>query len=76
MEAAFNRCLPLCPKKLVYPEIYPNDCLYDDLDDLFSRLSAFSKNVPAVKEVVSSLKLDFSKYSAVNLLPQYVSLFK
>uniref|UniRef100_A0A0A9XQP4 tRNA-queuosine alpha-mannosyltransferase n=1 Tax=Lygus hesperus TaxID=30085 RepID=A0A0A9XQP4_LYGHE len=76
MEAAFNKCLPLCPKRLVYPEIYPNECLYNDSEDLFTRLAAFSRNVSAIKEVVADVKLDFSKYSAVNLLPHYVSLFK
>ncbi len=43
MEAMYAGCMPLLPRRLVYPEIIPSDlhkrCLYDSPDDLVDRLS-------------------------------------
>lgn len=42
MEAIHAGCMPLLPRRLVYPELIPvafhDRCLYDDLDDLIDRL--------------------------------------
>ena len=42
MEAIHAGCMPLLPRRLVYPELIPQElhdrCLYDDPDDLVERL--------------------------------------
>ena len=42
MEAIHAGCMPLLPRRLVYPELIPRElhgrCLYDDPDDLVERL--------------------------------------
>ena len=43
MEALHAGCMPLLPRRLVYPELIPAElhdrCLYDDPDDLIDRLT-------------------------------------
>lgn len=75
LEATYCGCFPLVPNRLVYPEIYPECCLYESCDDLFQRLTSFClkpSNATAGRE---SLQLDLQKYSACKLLPEYVKLF-
>ena len=42
MEAIHAGCMPLLPRRLVYPELIPPElrdrCLYEDPDDLIERL--------------------------------------
>ena len=33
LEAAYLGCMPIVPNRLVYPEMYSKDCLYDDFED-------------------------------------------
>lgn len=37
-EATMSGCLPVVPNRLVYPELYPNWCLYDSLQDAEKKL--------------------------------------
>ena len=43
MEAVSLGCFPLCPNKLVYPELYPNVCLYRTEAQLHKKLRNFAK---------------------------------
>ena len=33
LEAAYLGCMPIVPNRLVYPEMYSKDCLYDDFEE-------------------------------------------
>eukprot|EP00042_Codosiga_hollandica_P031345 m.189810 g.189810 ORF g.189810 m.189810 type:complete len:245 (-) comp53616_c0_seq14:16-750(-) len=41
MEGVAASCFPLCPGRLVYPELFPKDCLYNTLPQLVKRLRTF-----------------------------------
>lgn len=75
LEATYCGCFPLAPNRLVYSEIYPQCCLHDDCDELFQRLKNFCLEPTAVTIARKSLKIDFEKYSAVNLVPEFIKMF-
>ena len=59
LEAAWCRCFPLAPRRLVYPELYPADCLYNTEQQLYNRLAKMCKD-PSESDP-SQLRIDFDK---------------
>ncbi|XP_014262559.1 glycosyltransferase-like domain-containing protein 1 isoform X2 [Cimex lectularius] len=74
LEAAQRGCLPLCPDKLVYPELYPSCCLYKNYEELYNRLVYFCTNVHKIKSLVQNLNVD--RYNCKSLIPEYIKLFR
>lgn len=75
LEASFHGCFPLVPNKLVYPEIYPCECLYCDDDELYFRLKQYCLVPSLANEHRNALNLDFHQYSVEHLVPKYMQLF-
>lgn len=75
LEAVMCGCFPLCPDSLVYPEIYPKQCLYKDSNDLLHRLQDFCDSPTKARTMAQNLNIDMAQYTCETLLPQYIKLF-
>ncbi|XP_064456371.1 tRNA-queuosine alpha-mannosyltransferase-like [Ornithodoros turicata] len=69
LEATLYGCYPLCPKRLVYPEIFPEECLYNTQNQLVKRLRNFCHN-PQVPRRCRP-KIDNSMYTWKTLRAAY-----
>ena len=59
LEAAWLGCYPLAPNNLVYPELYPQECLYNTQQQLYKKLAKFCRN--PIEADTSSLNINFLK---------------
>ncbi len=62
LEAVYLGCYPLVPNRLVYPELYPVECLYNTDNQLFNRLKSYILN-PSLVRRISSINIDFQKFN-------------
>lgn len=67
LEAVSAGAIPLVPDRLVYPEIYPRECLYADDADLFKRLSGLAQE----KQVRGTLETLFDELRLAELSARY-----
>ncbi|CAB4018080.1 Hypothetical predicted protein, partial [Paramuricea clavata] len=61
LEAVCCKCFPLCPNRLVYPEIFPKECLYNTEQQLFKRLKQFITKPTLARR--TEVKIDISKFA-------------
>ncbi|GFG35314.1 hypothetical protein Cfor_10315 [Coptotermes formosanus] len=71
LEATYCGCFPLCPNALVYPELYPNECLYRSEQQLLKMLENFCQNPSLARHMRHNLKMDFKLFSADYLISEY-----
>lgn len=78
LEGVRCGCIPLAPNKLVYPELYPMDCLYNSKEDLFRMLKNWCEHPDVFREFRSKFdKMDCtSKFDARVLLPQFLTVIQ
>ncbi|CAH1989336.1 unnamed protein product [Acanthoscelides obtectus] len=74
LEATYCGCLPLLPNRLVYPEIYPGGCLYNDRKELIGKLKAYCECPQKAVDDRQNLCIDFEKYSAEALSSKYLEI--
>ncbi|KAL3284022.1 hypothetical protein HHI36_018192 [Cryptolaemus montrouzieri] len=75
LEAVYCGCFPLVPRRLVYPEIYPDKCLFSDLEELYKRLAEYCDSPQTAIKNRNDLDLNIEQYSAENLVPQFLKIF-
>ncbi|KAJ3662727.1 hypothetical protein Zmor_007058 [Zophobas morio] len=74
LEAVYCGCYPIAPNALVYPELYPLDCLYSNLEDLYSNLKRLCLNPTLAIEERRKMCLDFDKYSTAAVVSNFVKI--
>ncbi len=75
VEAVRHGCLPLLPNSLSYPELIPpeyhRDCLYEDEDDLHSKLCAFLACPTATARARDRLAAAMQRFAWPQLIAAY-----
>jgi glycosyltransferase involved in cell wall biosynthesis len=61
LEATYLGCFPVVPSRLVYPEIYPKECLYNTDAQLVKKLRKFCADPERVRN--QSISVDFRKFN-------------
>ncbi|CAH1366761.1 unnamed protein product [Tenebrio molitor] len=74
LEAVYCGCYPLLPNSLVYPELYPAECLFSDLDDLYIKLRDFCSNPKSAREARHKMFLNFEKYSSITVVSNIMKI--
>lgn len=74
LEAVACGCLPLCPNRLVYPEIYPKSCLYNTDRQLFKRLKNYALFPDKVQSDMLATDFDVDLFKLKSLQQSYLNL--
>jgi glycosyltransferase involved in cell wall biosynthesis len=73
LEAVKAGCWPLCPNKLVFPELFPSECLYNTEGQLVKKLRYFARYPEKAR--ARSGSIDLVRFEWETLKPAYAELF-
>ncbi|XP_058122058.1 glycosyltransferase-like domain-containing protein 1-like [Anopheles ziemanni] len=78
LEAVHCGCVPLAPNRLVYPELYPKDKLFNTTAQLVKQLYNWCRNRSLFEKHREAFfnEFSFEYYAADKLIPRYVSAIK
>jgi glycosyltransferase involved in cell wall biosynthesis len=75
VEAIYCGCLPLLPRRLVYPEVIPEErhdvCLYDGFDGLVGRLRWALTCPDQARQAAQGLRQAVADYDWASMAPRY-----
>lgn len=74
LESVQAGCFPLVPDRLVYPELYAQDCIYRTDQQLYKRLRSFCKK-PSLTRINGGSPLSLIKDTQANLKQKYLDIF-
>jgi len=66
LESVYLGCFPVVPNRLVYPEIYPTECLYNTDAQLVKLLRKFCTHPEQLRS--QSINLDFTRFNIGELI--------
>nr|XP_027197715.1 glycosyltransferase-like domain-containing protein 1 isoform X2 [Dermatophagoides pteronyssinus] len=72
MLAAYCGCYPLCPSRLVYPEIFPAQYIYESDEQLLSKLEEFGRQPD---KIPLPLDIAYDVFDWIYCQDEYRSLF-
>uniref|UniRef100_A0A182NUZ7 tRNA-queuosine alpha-mannosyltransferase n=1 Tax=Anopheles dirus TaxID=7168 RepID=A0A182NUZ7_9DIPT len=78
LEAVYSGCVPLAPNRLVYPELYPSDKLFNTTAQLVKQLYNWCRNRPLFEKHRDAFFKDisFDVYSAERVIPKFISMLR
>ena len=76
IESVLLGCLPLCPNRLVYPEIFPKICLYNTQQQFFKKLRQYCKNKALVKVHYDEAQFNLERFDWCKLEKRFLSYLK
>ncbi|KAJ6648011.1 Glycosyltransferase-like domain-containing protein 1-like, partial [Pseudolycoriella hygida] len=78
LEATYCGCIPIAPNKLVYPEIYPTENLYNTSNQLIKTLYNWCRNPSLFRKQRDKFLEDFTfeRFDATNLIPKFLEKIK
>ncbi|XP_076094743.1 tRNA-queuosine alpha-mannosyltransferase-like isoform X1 [Mytilus galloprovincialis] len=74
LEAVYYGCYPMCPNRLVYPEIFPDLYLYNTSKQLIKSLRRFCKFPALARDHICQVQVE--KYLWTNMAQNYINLLK
>jgi len=77
MEGVVAGCVPLCPERLSYPELYPKECLYRTDNQMYKALHNYAQRPDIFRRHTSRQilkKINVARFTMSTLGPKYQEL--